>query len=99
MDRALAALAQEYKEAGKRVQFEALKPWLSGDDGKYSQAQAARQLEMSEGAVKVAIHRLRRRLRDVIKNEISHTVKGPRRHRPRDARFIGSLALILAKVI
>ena len=39
------------------------------------QAEAARQLDMNEGAVKVAIHRLRRRLRDAIKNEISHTVK------------------------
>ena len=36
---------------------------------------AARQLDMNQGAVKVAVHRLRRRLRDAIKNEISHTVK------------------------
>jgi RNA polymerase sigma-70 factor (ECF subfamily) len=77
LDRALAALAQEYKEAGKSVQFEALKPWLSGDSGSVSQAEAARQMEMSEGAVKVAIHRLRRRLRHVLKTEISHTVKDP----------------------
>jgi RNA polymerase sigma factor (sigma-70 family) len=75
LDRALAAMAQEYKEAGKSGQFEALKPWLTGDAGTISQAEAARQLEMNEGAVKVAIHRLRRRLRDVIKNEISQTVK------------------------
>lgn len=75
LGRALAAMAQEYKEAGKSVQFEALKPWLTGDDKNISQAEAAHQLEMNEGAVKVAIHRLRRRLRDVIKNEISQTVK------------------------
>ena len=75
LSRALAAMAQEYKEAGKSVQFEALKPWLTGDDEHISQAEAARQLGMNEGAVKVAIHRLRRRLRDVIKNEISQTVK------------------------
>ena len=75
LDLALAALAQEYKEAGKSAQFEALKPWLTGDSGNLSQAEAARQLDMNEGAVKVAIHRLRRRLRDAIKNEISHTVK------------------------
>jgi RNA polymerase sigma-70 factor (ECF subfamily) len=75
LDRALAAMAREYKEAGKTVQFEALKPWLTGDAGNISQAEAARQLGLNEGAVKVAIHRLRRRLRDVIKNEISQTVK------------------------
>jgi len=68
---ALARLAQQYKETGKSGQFEALKPWLTGDTGNQSQAEAARQLDMNEGAVKVAIHRLR----DAIKNEISHTVK------------------------
>ena len=75
LDLALAALAQEYKEAGKSGQYEALKPWLTGDGEDISQAEAARQLDMNEGAVKVAIHRLRRRLRDAIKNEISQTVK------------------------
>ena len=40
-----------------------------------SLVEAARRLEMNEGAVKVAIHRLRRLLREVIKNEISQTVK------------------------
>jgi RNA polymerase sigma-70 factor (ECF subfamily) len=75
LDLSLAALAQEYKAAGKSRQFEALKPWLTGDSEKMSHADAARQLDMNQGAVKVAVHRLRRRLRDAIKNEISHTVK------------------------
>lgn len=75
LGRAFATMAQEYKEAGKSEQFETLKPWLTGDSENISQAEMARQLEMNEGAVKVAIHRLRRRLRDVLKNEISQTVK------------------------
>jgi RNA polymerase sigma factor (sigma-70 family) len=75
LDRALAAMAREYNEAGNAAHFEALKPWLSGDAGNLSQAQAACQLGINEGAVKVAIHRLRRRLRDVIKHEISQTVR------------------------
>jgi RNA polymerase sigma-70 factor (ECF subfamily) len=75
LNRSLAAMAQEYKEAGKSVQFEALKPWLTGDAANISQSEAARQLGLNEGAVKVAIHRIRRQLRDVIKNEISQTVK------------------------
>jgi RNA polymerase sigma factor (sigma-70 family) len=74
LDRAFAALAQEYEEAGKSAHFDALKPWLTGAEN-ISQAEVARQLEMNEGAVKVAIHRLRRKLRDVIKNEIGQTVK------------------------
>ncbi len=75
LDRAFTVMAQEYKEAGKSGQFEALKPWLTGDGENVSQAEAARQLDMNEGAVKVAIHRLRRRFREVIKTEISQTVK------------------------
>ena len=74
LDRALAALAEENKVVGKSAQFEALKPWLTGDTDNISQADAARQLGQNEGAVKVAIHRLRRRFRDVIKNEIAMTV-------------------------
>ena len=74
LDRALAVLAEEHKAAGKSDQFEALKPWLTGDTENISQAEAARQLDLNEGAVKVAIHRLRRRFREVIKNEIGQTV-------------------------
>ncbi len=74
LDRALAALAAEHKAAGKADQFEALKPWLTGDSEEVSQADAARRLGLNEGAVKVAVHRLRRRFREVIKAEIAGTV-------------------------
>ena len=77
--RALAVLAEEHKTAGKAGQFEALKPWLTGDTEDMSQADAARQLGLNEGAVKVAIHRLRRRFREVIKNEIAQTLSDPAR--------------------
>jgi RNA polymerase sigma factor (sigma-70 family) len=76
LDRALATLAQEHQAAGKIDLFEALKPWLTGDTENVSQVDAARQLGLNEGAVKVAIHRLRRRFREVIKNEIGQTVSG-----------------------
>ena len=74
LDRALAALAQEHQTAGKADHFEVLKSWLTGDAENLSQAGAARQLGLNEGAVKVAIHRLRRRFREVIKSEIAQTV-------------------------
>jgi RNA polymerase sigma-70 factor (ECF subfamily) len=77
LDRALADLAEAHKAAGKAGEFEALKPWLTGDTEIISQADAARQLGMNEGAVKVAIHRLRRRFREVIKSEIGRTVNDP----------------------
>jgi RNA polymerase sigma factor (sigma-70 family) len=79
LDRALAALAEEHRAAGKSHQFELLKVWLTGDgdgDG-ISQSEAARQLDLNEGALRVVIHRLRRRFREVIKSEISRTVRDP----------------------
>jgi RNA polymerase sigma factor (sigma-70 family) len=74
LERALAQLAQEHAAAGKAEHFEALKPWLSGDTDNISQAEAAARLGVNEGAVKVAIHRLRRRFREEIKTEIGRTV-------------------------
>ena len=76
LDRALAALAAEHAAAGKAAQFETLKPWLTGDSEKLSQAEVARQLDLNEGAVKVAIHRLRKRFRELVKAEIAQTVGG-----------------------
>jgi hypothetical protein len=60
------------------AQFEALKPWLTGIRPDLSQAQAARMLGISEGAVRVAVHRLRRRFREMVKSEIAQTVDGPK---------------------
>lgn len=74
LDLALASLAAEHEHQGKAEQFQVLKPWLTGDAAGVSQAEAAAQLGLSEGAIKVAIHRLRKRFRDFVKTEISHTV-------------------------
>jgi RNA polymerase sigma-70 factor (ECF subfamily) len=74
LDRALAVLAAEHQAAGKTAQFETLKPWLTGDTEQLSQADAARRLAVNEGAVKVAIHRLRKRFRELVKAEIAQTV-------------------------
>ena len=73
----MAILAEEQKGAGKADHFETLKPWLTGEIDNSSQAETARQLGMNEGAVKVSIHRLRRRFREVIKTEIAKTVSDP----------------------
>jgi len=72
--RAINALAAEFKAAGRSDQFEAIKPWLLGDVEGLSQAETARHLEMSENALKVAIHRLRKRFRALVKSEIAQTV-------------------------
>jgi RNA polymerase sigma-70 factor (ECF subfamily) len=74
LDRAVSALATEHEKLGKTAQFDVLKQWLTGDSGECSQPEAARRLGLTEGAVKVAIHRLRRRFRELVKAEIAHTV-------------------------
>lgn len=77
VERAINQLAAESKEGGKAEQFQALKPWLLGSVESLSQAETARSLGLTEGAVKVAIHRLRRRFRELVKTEISQTVADP----------------------
>ncbi len=75
--RALDLLAAEFAAADKTELFENLKPWLLGQLDSLSQADAARRLGLTEGAVKVAIHRLRKRFRELVKAEIAHTVPDP----------------------
>lgn len=58
-------------------QFSVLKPWLLGEVPSLSQAEAARELDLSEGAVKVAVHRMRKRFREVVKAQIAQTVDDP----------------------
>lgn len=75
--RTLSALESEHFQAGKSDSFRVLKPWLTGDTENLSQADAARVLGMNEGAVKVAIHRLRRRFRELAKAEVAQTLTDP----------------------
>ncbi len=75
LDQVLARLRAEMSAAGKLVHFEALKFCLTGDRTPY--ADVATTLAMSEGAVKVAVHRLRERYRDLIRAEIAETVATP----------------------
>jgi RNA polymerase sigma-70 factor (ECF subfamily) len=77
LERALSEMAAELAASGKPTHFEILKPWLVGEVSELSQSEAARQLSMSEGAVKVAIHRLRKRFRALIKQEVAGTVDQP----------------------
>ncbi|MHC4545907.1 MAG: sigma factor-like helix-turn-helix DNA-binding protein [Planctomycetota bacterium] len=59
--------------AGKSEQFDALKGSLSGQD-ESSREEIAARLNMSEGAVKVAVHRLRQRYRKLLRAAIAETV-------------------------
>lgn len=75
--RALEITGAELRDAGKAQHFDVLKPWITGAGETFPQAAAAQQLGLSEGAVKVAIHRLRQRFREAVKAEIAQTVPAP----------------------
>ena len=77
LNRALGILAQDARQSGAPRLFELLRPWLTGDRPDMTQADAARKLGMTEGAVRVAVHRLRRRFREAVKAEIGRTVGDP----------------------
>lgn len=72
--RALSRLECTMREEGKSTHFEVLKPWLTAETDAIPQSEAAARLGMSIDAVKVAVHRLRKRFRDAVKEEISQTV-------------------------
>jgi RNA polymerase sigma factor (sigma-70 family) len=74
MERGLDAVRDSFTQAGKTEHFETLKPWLIGDVESLSQVDAAAGLGISAGAVKVAIHRMRQKFGEAIRQEIAETV-------------------------
>ncbi len=73
----LAQLRAEFVADGKTELFETLKGFLTGADDEQSYAEVGAKLRMRAGAIKVAVHRLRRRYRNLLREEISHTVASP----------------------
>jgi DNA-directed RNA polymerase specialized sigma24 family protein len=74
VERALALLGSECEGAEQTAQFTMLRPWLSPAAAPGPVAEVAAQLGLSEGAAKVAIHRLRRRFREIVRAEIAQTL-------------------------
>ena len=76
LDRVVEKLRDEFVQHGRPEHFERLKMFLLGQsDAPY--AALAREMNTSEGALKVAIHRLRKRYRDLFRQEIADTVADP----------------------
>jgi DNA-directed RNA polymerase specialized sigma24 family protein len=77
LDQVLQRLQSHYETKGQQKLFEALKPSLTTRPSAAAHAQLARNLGMTEGALTVAAHRLRRRYRELLRNEIAQTVPDP----------------------
>jgi RNA polymerase sigma-70 factor (ECF subfamily) len=77
LDQVLRRLRQEYLEAGKEKMFEQLKQTLTEASRSVPYAEIAVRMDTTEGAIKVAVHRLRQRYRELLRAEISSTVASP----------------------
>jgi RNA polymerase sigma factor (sigma-70 family) len=75
--RCLERLRREEEAGGGRARFERLKPYLCGDGATSGYATLARELSVGESAVRVAVHRLRRRFCAVLREEVGETLSDP----------------------
>ncbi len=74
LEQALARLRADYVAGGKREEFELLKSTLIAERGAIPYAELAAQLPSTEGATRVAVHRLRKKFRELFRATIADTV-------------------------
>ena len=72
--RVLEVLTEQYRDAGRQSEFEALLPWLV-DTGDESQSEAAAKAGMTPANFRVQLHRLRGRYRQILRQEVSATLE------------------------
>ena len=72
--RVLDGLSGEYARRGRSAQFELLKAFLTADQDRGEYRQVAEELDMSDAAVRTAVHRLRHRYGELLRQEIAATV-------------------------
>ena len=77
LERAMGQLQEEYTASGRARLFEYLQGSLGREESALPYAQIAAELKLTEPAVKMAVHRLRARYREILRAEIAHTVPTP----------------------
>jgi RNA polymerase sigma factor (sigma-70 family) len=77
LDRVLAELRRQFVHEGKQRHFDQLKGFLGGAASAAPYRQAASEMGMTEAAVKMAVHRMRRRYRRLLRARIAQTVASP----------------------
>ena len=92
LDNVREALAAEMTRAGKARQFEALRPALLGEAERTPYTQIAADLGLTEEAARTAAHRLRRRYRELLCEEVARTLDDPREVDAEIRSLFGALA-------
>jgi RNA polymerase sigma-70 factor (ECF subfamily) len=77
LEHVIIRLQDEHAADGKAALYAQLKPFLMAGKDALSYGQAAATLQMPEGTVRVAVHRLRRRYRELLREEIAQTLSDP----------------------
>ena len=77
LDRVLDRLRAQYVAESHLADFDLLRPFIGGNRAEASYAEVAKELNLSEGAAKVAAHRLRKRYRNLLRSELAQTVADP----------------------
>ncbi len=77
LDQVYGQLEREYQEQGRGALFDALRFALTGSRSAVPYAELAGQLQTTEGAVRVAVHRLRQRYRELLRQAVADTVSCP----------------------
>lgn len=77
LEQVIVRLQAEWVAEGKGDRFERMKHFLTAGKGEISYAEVAGELGMDEGSLRVAVHRLRKRYRELLRNEVSHTLADP----------------------
>ncbi|MEW4527219.1 sigma factor [Maioricimonas sp. JC845] len=74
LERVMELLRDDYAFRGRLEFFETCKPFLTGADDAATYADVAPRLDMTDSALRVAVHRMRERYRTILRNEISQTI-------------------------
>lgn len=77
LDQVLDRLGEEFDAAGQQGQFRCFKDFIGGSPSENAYSELARTLGATENAVRVAVHRFRKRYRTLLRNEIARTVADP----------------------
>lgn len=77
LERVLARLEAEFSEEGKADLFARLRPFLTPEADTPPYRELCISLNISESALKVAVHRMRRRYRELLTEEVAHTLTSP----------------------